>query len=322
MRDGGPAFRQCLTSVREQVDPPLELIVVDDGSIDGSGPAAEALGARVLRQDHPLGPARARNAGAALATGDILVFIDADVELHADTLARFRRRFEADPGLDAVCGRYDNDPAARAFVSRYRNLVHAYTHLMATGPAGTFWAGCGAIRRQVFEVAGGFDPRFTTPSVEDIELGMRLARLGRSLAIDGSIQVKHHKRWTLWSMIRTDVWLRAVPWSHLMMADRKAPASLNLRWSQRASVAAALLWPAALLLDPATALALLAAHAGLNLPFLGFLRRTQGLLFAIGSWPLHVLHHFYSGAALPLAIAAFPWRQLAQPAPTLEEGSE
>jgi GT2 family glycosyltransferase len=321
VRDGGSAFRQCLASVQDQSVPPLELIVIDDGSRDGSGQAAADFGARVLRQEHSLGPARARNAGAALASGDILVFIDADVELHPDTLALIRQRFEKDPTLDAVCGRYDNEPAARAFVSRYRNLLHAYTHMMATGPAGTFWAGCGAIRRPVFEAARGFDPRFTTPSVEDIELGMRLARLGRSLAFDGSIQVKHHKRWTLWSMIRTDVWLRAVPWSHLMMADRKAPASLNLRWSQRASVAAALLWPAALPLHPAAGLALLAAHAGLNLPFLGFLRRTQGLLFAIASWPLHVLHHFYSGAALPLALATFPWRQLAQPAPTLEEGS-
>ncbi len=321
VRDGGAAFSRCLASLRAQTEPPWEVIVVDDGSCDGSAAEAEAAGAHVLRQRKSQGPAHARNAGAAIADGDVLVFFDADVELHPKTLQRVRRRLESEPGLDGLSGRYDDDPPHRTLVSRYRNLLHAFTHLRAAGRAATFWAGCGALRRAVFAEAGGFDTRFGTPSVEDLELGMRLARSGRRLEIDASLQVKHHKRWTLWSMIRTDVWQRAVPWAHLVMAQRRAPAALNLRWSQRASVAAVCLAVPALAFHPAVSVALLLFHGALNLPLLRHLRATQGIGFTLGAWPLHALHHFYSGVAIPLALMTYPWRRLSRPERALSEAA-
>lgn len=310
-----------MASLRAQTEPSSEVIVVDDGSRDGSAAEAEAAGARVLRQRTPQGPAHARNAGAAIAEGDVLVFLDADVELHPQTLQRVRERLESEPGLDGVCGRYDDDPPHRSLVSRYRNLLHAYTHLQAAGRAATFWAGCGALRRAVFAEAGGFDTRFGTPSVEDLELGMRLARDGRRLEIDAAVQVKHHKRWTLWSMIRTDVWQRAVPWAHLVMAQRRAPAALNLRWSQRASVAAVCLAVPVLAIHPSASAALLLVHGALNLPLLSHLRATQGAGFALCAWTLHVLHHLYSGLAIPLALVTYPWRRLSRPERALPEAA-
>jgi len=58
---------------------PLECIVVDDGSTDGSAAIARAAGATVARVAQPARPSRARNAGAARARGEILLFVDADV---------------------------------------------------------------------------------------------------------------------------------------------------------------------------------------------------------------------------------------------------
>jgi GT2 family glycosyltransferase len=319
VRDGGEAFARCLRGVRANEEQLDELIVVDDGSRDGSDAVAKAAGARVLRQHQALGPAQARNAGAAVACGDLLVFFDADTAPPPDTLARIRRRFEQEPDLDAVSGRYDDEPAAPGLVSRYRNLVHSFTHLCAAGPVATFWAGCGAVRRHVFAAAGGFDTRFGAPSVEDIEFGMRLANEGRRLVIDPAIQVKHLKRWTLWAMVRTDVWHRAVPWAHLMMSARQAPAALNLRWSQRASVLAVLAAPVAAFAHAGGAFALLGLHAGLNWRFFSYLCKRKGWGFALACWPLHVLHHFYSGLALPLALVTYPWRRLARPARPLRE---
>jgi len=54
--------------------------------------------------------------------GPYLVFIDADVCIHQDTLLRFAERFTADPTLDAVMGSYDDAPAASNFLSQYKNL--------------------------------------------------------------------------------------------------------------------------------------------------------------------------------------------------------
>jgi glycosyltransferase involved in cell wall biosynthesis len=72
-------LRRCLRSLQSQTLAPCELIVVDDGSRDKTAAVADELGAVVIRTPHR-GPAHARNRGAALARGDILVFVDADIE--------------------------------------------------------------------------------------------------------------------------------------------------------------------------------------------------------------------------------------------------
>src|SRR2546421_438484 len=84
---------------------------------------------------------------------------------------------------------------------------------LRAGRPTTFWAGLGALRREDFLSVGGFDDiRFLDSSVEDIELGMRLTREGKRLLLDPSIQGKHLKRWTLASMIQTDLGKRGIPW--------------------------------------------------------------------------------------------------------------
>jgi hypothetical protein len=101
----------------------------------------------------------------------------------------------------------------------------------------TFWTGCGAIRRQVFLDSGGFDENhYPAPAIEDIELGYRLFQANRKLALNADIQVKHLKHWNLRSMIATDFFRRAIPWSELILRWGRMPNDLNLRSSQRISV--------------------------------------------------------------------------------------
>ncbi len=82
--------------------------------------------------------------------------------------------------------------------------------------------------------------RYPQPSIEDIELGGRLARQGRIL-LDPAIQGTHLKEWSLGSMVRTDFGRRGVPWVSLLVSRRELPATLNLGARERASVVAALL---------------------------------------------------------------------------------
>jgi glycosyltransferase involved in cell wall biosynthesis len=217
--------------------PPLECIVVDDGSTDDSAGIAARWGARVLSTGGQSGPARARNIGAKAAHGDIVFFIDSDVCIHPDTLSQIFAEFVSDPALDAIMGSYDDSPSEQNFVSQYRNLMHHFVHQQANSQATTFWAGCGAMRRQVFLDFGGFDERYRSASIEDIEMGYRLFRAHRKLVLRAGVQVKHLKHWSLRGMMKADFFYRALPWSELTLRSGRLPNDLNLAISQRISVA-------------------------------------------------------------------------------------
>jgi glycosyltransferase involved in cell wall biosynthesis len=232
-------LRQCLEHLWAGSERPLECIVVDDGSTDGSGELAEKLGARVLRTDGRRGPAHARNLGARAAQGEVVFFLDADVCVHADTVARVERAFEEDPELDALIGSYDTSPGAKDFLSQYKNLMHCFVHQQSRREACTFWSGCGAIRREVFLQHAGFDESYERPAIEDIELGYRLRAAGRKVILDKDLQVKHLKRWTFWGLLKTDILDRGIPWTELILRDHYMPNDLNLEISQRVSVALA-----------------------------------------------------------------------------------
>lgn len=235
--NGGDFLRQCLTSLAGSTQKPLECIVVDDGSTDDSVAIAKELGATVLSTEGRCGPARARNIGAKAASGDVLFFVDSDVCVYPETLSSIDLEFTRDPQVDAIMGSYDRWPSAQNFMSQYRNLMHHYVHQRSKREATTFWAGCGSIRRDVFMQFNGFDEMYKSPAIEDIELGYRLAAAGRKLILCGNIQCKHLKRWGIRSVIKTDFFYRALPWSELTLQSGSMPNDLNLRISQRISVA-------------------------------------------------------------------------------------
>jgi GT2 family glycosyltransferase len=253
------------------------------------------------------GPAAARNAGVARGGGDVVVFVDADVEVHPDALRLLRSRLDAEPGLDAVFGSYDGDPAAPQLVSRFRNLLHHHVHTSSPGPAQTFWAGLGAIRREAFEAAGGFDAaRFPRPSIEDVELGMRMRAGGARIALDPAVRGTHLKRWTLRSMVRTDFAARGVPWVALAFERGGAGSSLNLSRRQRAATVAALATIAALALGrPRVAAAALLAMIAANMSFYVLLGRRGGLRLALAGVPLHLLHHATAALSVPAGAAVY-----------------
>src|SRR5688500_5693826 len=95
-----------------------EVIVVADGAPDDPAEVAKTSGARLLAIAGPRGPAAARNEGAALALGDVLVFVDSDVVVSARSLRQIAERLESDPGLGAVFGAYDEHPADPGFLSQ------------------------------------------------------------------------------------------------------------------------------------------------------------------------------------------------------------
>jgi GT2 family glycosyltransferase len=320
VRNNPKDLQQCLGALQASSYPNLEVLVVDDGSsTDESVSIGAQMGVRVLTLATNLGPSSARNYGARHARGDVLLFVDCDVLLKPDAVGRVVEDLEQDPLISGVFGSYDDNPQAEGLVSQYRNLLHHYVHQHASPEASTFWAGCGAIRRSVFEQVGGFDDKRYSRCIEDIEFGYRLNRAGHRILLDKKLQVTHLKRWTLRSMIRTDVTCRALPWARLIMETGRAPNDLNLQGAQRASVALVALAAVFLLLSPFEPLALvvsvfaLLTVIGLNRRLYTFFCCKRGLMFTARIIPLHLAYFLYGGLAYAYAWCEF---QLWGPSPT------
>jgi glycosyltransferase involved in cell wall biosynthesis len=323
VRNGGVSFCRCLTSVTEALPSPSEIIVVADGDTDDSWRVAKEFGATVLRLPTCGGPARARNLGAQAAKGDILFFVDADVAICRDTIENVAIAFTQEPDLAALIGSYDDAPGAPNFLSQYKNLFHHYTHQTASEDASTFWGACGAIRREVFLSMGGFDERYRKPCVEDIELGYRLKREGYRIRLCKELQVKHLKRWEAISLLRAEIFYRALPWTELILRDRQFVNDLNLKLSTRlcviltfglvSTLLAALWWPGFLAVAGIVSLCLLA----LNAPVYRFFLDKRGFWFTLGVIPWHWLYFLYSGLSFLVGTANYSIRQWNSPTTSL-----
>lgn len=301
--NGADLLRRCLDALACSTVEPLEIIVVDDCSTDDSYDVCLERKVRVLSTLQNSGPAVARNLGAQVAMGDVLLFVDADVLVKPETVGQMAARFEKHPEVSAVFGSYDDEPGEKNFLSQYKNLQHHYVHQISNPEAATFWSGLGAIRRGVFLELGGFDAeKFDTPSIEDIELGFRLRRSGHRIILDRTIQAKHLKKWGPVSHLRTEIFWRALPWSKLILETKGMINDMNLRVRDRVSaifVALILVSMPFVLFFPALApviLAFLVAIAYLNWGILRFFAAKRGIFFAVQAFFWQLLYFFYSGA--------------------------
>src|SRR5262249_36536569 len=185
-RDERAALPRTLDALLAQ-DPPAErILVIDDGSTDGTAALlAERYGDAVTVLRRPgAGKARALNAALPLCTTDLIVTLDADTVLEPGALAAVRRAFAARPGLAAACG-------VLRPVCQGGRLASAFELYQRFGSLPSFvWRGAGAreqplvlvsgasalSRRAPLVDVGGFDP---SSKVEDYELLFRLHRASR-----------------------------------------------------------------------------------------------------------------------------------------------
>ncbi|HMB96502.1 MAG TPA: glycosyltransferase, partial [Tepidisphaeraceae bacterium] len=274
---------------------------------DDTPRAAESMGIHVVHLPRRSGAAAARNAAAEFARGEILLFIDADVCVHPDTLSVAAASFD-DPSVDAVFGSYDLEPAEPNLLSQYKNLAHRFYHQVSDERASTFWSGCGAIRREVFNQFKFDAQRFTRPSIEDIDLGARLTRAGKKIIINKNLQAKHLKHWTLLKIFRSDLIDRAIPWTRLILREEHLPGELNLSRGQRTAalltalsamifLAACCFHPWMMLLPLVTFAAIAAADRWTNLRMLVAATMLVGLIVLIG-----ILHWWAAAILVPIAI--------------------
>jgi glycosyltransferase involved in cell wall biosynthesis len=302
VHNGSRYLERCLSAIALSSYRSHELIVVDDESTDHSAEIARRYGAKVFRLSHKSGPAAARNFGSKQAKGDILFFVDSDIVIQKETIARVVRDFDENPDVVAIFGSYDETPEEQNFISQYKNLQHHFVHQVSSPEATTFWAGCGAIRKEIFDLAGGFDERkYSRPCIEDIELGFRLKKMGYGIFLDKELQVKHLKKWTFISLLRTDIFDRAVPWSKLILESGEMVSDLNLQSSQKMSTLlvglTALISFLAIFVPKLifVVLFLIASIFMINYRLFVFLSRRKGPIFSFFAFVMYLLYYCYSG---------------------------
>ena len=302
--NGAETLRVCLEALQNAPGPTREIVVVDDGSTDDSEGVARSFGVRTIRHrdNHSCGVAR--NTGVEQTTAPILVFVDADVVIHPDALLRISGFLSKHRDCAAVFGSYDAKPRDPGFVSQYRNLLHRFTHQKGNPEAQTFWTGLGAVRRSAFQRVGGFNPKYA--GIPDVAFGLDLCDAGFRIHLDRDLLCTHLKKWTLARMVLTDVFMRALPWSLLILERRKITNDLNTSPTNRIGVllaSAAVAFGAAAAFVPALATLMALSLFGnvlANMSVLTEFRKERGLIFALGVMPLHFLHQLSPRWALPL----------------------
>jgi glycosyltransferase involved in cell wall biosynthesis len=286
----------------------IELIVIDDGSLDESIALAKEFGATVLKSGGRKGPGAARNIAVGQAKGDVVWFVDADVVVRNDAVVRLKQGFEKKEVI-AVFGSYDDSPPAQNFLSQYKNMVHHYYHQQASRDASTFWSGCGAVRTKKFIELGGFDiEQFKHPSIEDIELGYRIRADGGAITLMPELQCSHLKVWRFVNLVHTEFFRRAIPWSRLMLRQEQLTNDLNVGVGERIRAVLAMLLVLVMLaslfgfLSWWASLGMLVAGLIANSSFISFFNQRKGLLFVCGGFLYHQFYYLYSSTAFAYAV--------------------
>ncbi|MBI5780493.1 MAG: glycosyltransferase, partial [Rhodocyclales bacterium] len=288
-RNGAATLARCLRAALASRYPRFVVIVVDDASADNSVAVIRRYPCRWVRLERHGGAARARNAGAAHARGQILFFTDADCLLEENALARAAATLvRAGPGA-VVGGTYTRAPADRRFFSRFQSVFIHYSETRGAHPDYLATHAL-AIRAADFHASGGFREDFL-PILEDVEFSHRLRRHGHRLVMDPAIRARHVFNHSLTRSL-TNAFRKSMYWTLYSLRQRdlladSGTASLGLKANVAAYAAGLPLLTLALFTgEPLWAVAA-ATALGLNLyanrGLLAAFHRARGLPFALAA---------------------------------------
>ena len=278
-------IESCLLAISKQTAKDFEVILLDDCSTDNTIQKAERFPFKIVRLQERARPAKAKNYGAKLSCGDILIFFDADIVLLPDSIEKIISRI-SEPDTDAISGIYTEDIPQANFFSQLQNLLFVYRYSkLPKFTTFTFSSFC-AIKRNAFEAAGGYDEKMYF--YEDVELGHRLNKKGYKCRLDVDLKVTHLKHFDHFSLLRdyfkkatvAGAYYRRASFKELLR-DNGLPLDMKM-----AGVSSALILLSAGLakISLIPLLASLSIYSASMIPLLFFLIKTRNLYFGLKSY--------------------------------------
>lgn len=304
----------CLEAINKSSYNNFEIIVVDDGSTDDSIEVIKKHDCRLLKMKENRGPAAARNTGAEVARGDIILFTDSDVCIKEDTLKLINQAFDEVPDASAVVGLPDKHCVFRNLSSRHFNLRAYFNYINLPDYISHLYTTISAVKRDAFFDVKGFDP--TLMVLEDAELGFRLSERGYKIYFSNKFSVFHHKYVSFLTLLRIDL-LRTMARVKLMLGRRmlksvvREKRYITVPITQILSALVAPLVPLTIAglafsyyFMAAIAL-LLILFLGLNYNYLRFVSREEGIWLSFRFYWLLLIDMLIVGTALFLGLVKY-----------------
>jgi glycosyltransferase involved in cell wall biosynthesis len=310
-----PALNKC-AMLRETLDSILaansggrvaEIVVVDNGSTDGTRELAESYAPAVRTLSGTGTIAAIRNLGARMVGGEIICFLDCDIAVPLDYFEAMEAVFQ-DPTI-AASGFRVGLPAEPRFIERHWHRLHETqrSHIPSYINSGNF-----SVRREAFEAIGGFDGRLTTG--EDTDICVRLRRAGHRIVADPRLEAAHlDNPKTAYQFIRKQIWHgRGMGQGHPLRTPCKVTLTTAAYIALNLFVAVAVVagWP----LHWSSVLVAAVLHLIVPASAVAF-RFRQHLRVANPLPGLLIYDLYYMGRAialLQLVLNAEPWRQFVQ----------
>lgn len=297
-------LQDSLSSVFSSSVKPFEVIVVDDSSTDKSTEIAKRFPVKLISLEKNRGSGYARNVAVENSSGEILLFIDADVMIKENTLGIIMNSFSNDTELDAIIGLFSKEHPHKDFFSQYKNLYMHFAFSRVCGYVDFLFTSICAIKKEAY-----LSFSQTRLKTDDTEAGQRYKAARRKIILNKNLEVIHLKQYNLISFIKNEfiipydwsrIFLKYRGINHLARYGRFAHAKLNQILSLIICPVFFLclvklkFWPQNTLLT----YILLGIFLALNLPFFIFLRRERGTGFMLKSIIVTYIDMLIMGAGI------------------------
>jgi GT2 family glycosyltransferase len=226
--NGSKTIRDCLEGLLALEYPDFEVIVVDDGSTDGSADIVRSYGFRVISTENR-GLSSARNTGMKAANGEIVAYIDDDAYPDPDWLTYLAAGFMN--SRHAAFGGPNIPPKGDGPIAEcVANAPGGPVHVLISDQEAEHIPGCNmAFRKAALQEIGGFDPRFRAAG-DDVDVCWRLQEKNHTLGFSPAAMVWHHRRNSV-----------AAYWKQ-QIGYGKAEALLEGKWPEKYNAAGHLTW--------------------------------------------------------------------------------